>query len=446
MEIATGGASAPLRAGLPPGPRLPAAVQTAWFLGHPRSFNDVMRRRYGDQFAVPSLNGVVVLGCTPAHARQMFTADPDTFRTFATGTLGSVLGDGSVLVTWGGPHKKLRKLLQPPFHGARMRGFARTMQQVTREHVARLVPGQPVRMHDVTTGISLDVILRTVFGVDGAAMDEGRQLLSTLLAMVSPLVLFSSQFQRDWFPPWRRLQEARRRYDAMVQRLVEARRASGEHGEDILGMLLDASWDDGEPLTVGEISDQLLTLLVAGHETTAISLAWAVHDLYQQPAALGRLRDELAPLGDDPEPEAVTRQPFLGAVCDESLRLRPIVTDVIRTLREPFDFGGYRLPAGIGVGVIIESIHSDPAIYPEPDAFRPERFLERRPGPFEFLPFGGGHRRCIGAAFSDQEARLVLGTLATRLDLEPLRRDERVRRNITMGPRYGVPARVLARR
>ncbi|RYE88885.1 MAG: cytochrome P450, partial [Myxococcales bacterium] len=310
-ERATPAAAPPPRVGLPPGPRLPAAVQTAWFLGDPRGFNRRMRRRHGDQFTVSALNGQVVVGCTPAHARQMFTADPDVFRTFATDTLGSVLGDGSVLVTWGTPHKRLRKLLQPPFHGARMRGFARTMQQVTRDHVARLRPGQTVKMHDVTTGISLDVILRTVFGVDGDAMDEGRELLRTVLAMVSPLVLFSSQFQRDWFPPWRRLQGARRSYDAMVARLVAGRRASGEHGEDILGMLLDASWDDGEPLTVDEISDQLLTLLVAGHETTAIALAWAVHDLYQQPAALGRLRDELAPLGPDPEPEAVTRLPFL---------------------------------------------------------------------------------------------------------------------------------------
>jgi cytochrome P450 len=327
-----------------------------------------------------------------------------------------------------------------------MRAYGRTMQQVAEDHIASLRPGDELRAHEVTTRISLDVILRTVFGVDGGALDEGRRLLRGVLEGFSPLLAFTDLVHHPLFPPWRRLRRAQAAYDALVERLVRERRASKEHGEDILGMLLDATWEDGAPLTTREIRDQLLTLLVAGHETTAISLAWATHDLYSQPAVLARLRAELEPLGPSPEPEALARLPYLSGVCDESLRLRPIVSDVLRTLVEPFEFGGYLLPAGASVSVAIEQIHADPAIYPDPSSFRPERFLDKKPGPFEFLPFGGGHRRCIGAAFSDYEARIVLGTLASRLDLQPLGTDQRVRRNITMGPKRGVPVRVLRRR
>jgi cytochrome P450 len=404
-----------------------------------------MRRRFGDLFTVRALNGTVVMGCTPALARQVFSADPSTFRAFAVGALGPILGEQSLLVSSGEPHRRQRKLLQPPFHGARMRAYGQAMQQVAAEYIDRLRPGQELRAHDLTTSISIDVILRTVFGVGGATLEQARTLLRDVLAGFSPLLVFSPRTHHPLFPPWRRLRRSQAAYEVLIEKLVSERRASGEHGEDILGMLLAATWEDGAPLTTAEIRDQLLTLLVAGHETTAISLAWATHDLYTQPAVLERLRAELSPLGSSPEPEALARLPYLSGICDESLRLRPIVSDVLRTLEKPFEYGGYQLPAGVGVAVAIEEIHADPSIYPDPDTFRPERFLEKKPGPFEFLPFGGGHRRCIGAAFSDYEARLVLGTLAARLDLQPLGLDRRVRRNVTMGPERGVPVRVVRR-
>jgi cytochrome P450 len=267
-----------------------------------------------------------------------------------------------------------------------------------------------------------------------------------MLGGLSPLLLFSRQLQRSFFPPWRRFLAAQAELTKLIERQVTSRRQSGAHGRDIFGLLLDARWDDGEPLSLSQIRDHLLTLLVAGHETTAISLAWAVHDVYRNPQVLRRLRDELDTLGQDPDLEALATLPYLGAVCDESLRLRPIITDVQRTLVDPFEFGGHPLPAGVAAGVAIETIHSDPTIYPEPDQFRPERFLERRFSPFEFLPFGGGHRRCLGAAFSNHEARIVLATLVSRLDLESLVLDTRVRRNITMGPKHGVPIRILGPR
>lgn len=420
-------------------------VQTPWFVGRPRSFFSTMQRWYGDTFTCNMLNGKVVVGCTPAHAREMFTAEPRVFRTFAAEALSGVLGKGSLLVAWGEPHRRARKLLQPPFHGARMRAYGAAMRDVALEHTRGLSPGQEVRLHDVTTRISLDVILRTVFGVEGAELDEGRSILRGVLSNFSPMVLFSRQFQTPLFPPWRKFLEANTRYEAMLDGVVARRTAGGAQGDDVLGMMLEARWDDGSTMTRGEVRDQLLTLLVAGHETTAIALAWALHDVYRRPAVLARLRDEVGSLGDDPEPDALAKLPYLGAVCDESLRFRPIVTDTVRTLLEPFEYGGHLIPAGTGLCIAIELIHRDPAIYPDPDAFSPERFLEKKPGPFEFLPFGGGNRRCLGSAFSDYEARVVLGTLVRTLDVTILGEDERVRRNITMGPRRGVPARVLRR-
>jgi cytochrome P450 family 110 len=366
------------------------------------------------------------------------------FRTFAADALTGVLGDGSLLVAYGEPHKRARKLLQPPFHGARMRAYGRAMQDVALEYTSGLSAGTELRAHDVTTSISLDVILRTVFGVSGSALAEGRRIMKHVLSDFSPLVLFSKQMQTPLFPPWKRYLEARAAYDALLRDILRDRRAKGS-GEDILGMMLEARWDDGTSMSDAEIGDQLLTLLVAGHETTAISLAWAVHDVYRRPDVLARLRGEIAPLGSEPDPEALARLPYLSAVCDESLRFRPIVTDTVRTLLSPLEYGDTVVPAGTGLCIAIELIHKDPVIYPDPDEFFPARFLEKKPGPFEFLPFGGGSRRCIGAAFSDYEARVVLGTLVATVDLTVLGEDERVRRNITMGPKRGVPVRVIGK-
>ena len=430
---------------LPPGSRLPAAAQTLWYLARPRSYVDTMRARHGDLFTVRALNGVIAMGCTPAHAEQVFRADPAIFRTFGTEALGPVLGKGSLLVVSGEEHKRQRKLLQPPFHGARMRAYGRTMAEVARTHVARLPRGAEVRAHALTTAISLDVILRTVFGLDGDTLARGRAVLGGVLEDFSPLVVFSRQMQHPLFPPWRRFLAAQREFVALLDGLVDRRRRERAHGEDVLGMLLDARWDDGRELDTAEIREMLLTVLVAGHETTSISLAWAIHDLYRDADLLGRVRDEIGTLGPSPEPEAIVKLPLLGAVCDESLRLRPIVTDVLRTLVEPFEYGGHRLPPGVTVSVAIEAIHTDPRVHADPDRFVPERFLVKRPGPFEFLPFGGGHRRCLGAAFSDYEARIALATIVSTVDLEPTVVDERVRRNVTMGPKRGVPVRVKGR-
>jgi cytochrome P450 len=310
---------------------------------------------------------------------------------------------------------------------------------------AALVPGATVRMQDVTTDITVDVILRTVFGVgEGPALDEGRRMMAELVSGIAPVLFFSRATHTRLFPPYRRFLRVRARFEAWLGERIAEARARGEHGEDVLAMMLAARYDDGSAMSDADVASQLVTLLFAGHETTAIALAWAVHWLVRHPAALARLREELATVEGV---EATAKLPFLGAVCDETLRLHPIVTENLRMLKAPLELGGYTIPAGIGVGVAMGAIHADPALYPEPHAFRPERFLERRYSAFEHLPFGGGHRRCIGAAFAEYELRIALAVIVAGWDLELVHPDERPkRRNIVLGPAHGVPVRVLARR
>ena len=207
-----------------------------------------------------------------------------------------------------------------------------------------------------------------------------------------------------------------------------------------------ARYDDGSAITDGEIRDELITILLAGHETTSVALSWAIYELGRHPAVLERLRAELDALGPDADPDQIVKQPYLNAVCDETLRLHTVLTEVARIVRTPRELLGYTIPAGAGVGVGICAIHQDPELYPKPDRFRPERFIERSYTPYEFLPFGGGHRRCLGAALSDYQMRLVLATIVTGWDLKLDGEDEDARHNIGMGPKHGVRMRVQGRR
>ena len=442
---------------LPPGPRwtLPATLR---LIRDPYTTLRDLRAAHGDLVTFPSLNGRIVLAMTPELAKPILTAPPETFGAWAVGTLSEVIGPRSLLATEGEIHRKDRKLLTPPFHGARMRAYGDAMRSLARARFeAALSPGATVKMQDVTTDITVDVILRTVFGVeDGPGFDEGRALMREIVG-ISPLLLFTKLAHTPLFPGYRRFVRMRERFRAWLEVRIAEARARGEAGQDVLAMMLAARYDDGSTMSDDDIAAQLVTLLFAGHETTSIALAWAVHWLGRHPVALERVRAEVASVGvdgdpeaTDPEaidPEAIAKLPYLSAVCDETLRLHPIVTENLRLLRKPFELGGYTIPAGIGVGVAIGAIHADPTIYPDPAAFRPERFLERKYSAFEHLPFGGGHRRCIGAAFAAYEMRLALAVLVDGWDLALVHLDEKpVRRSVTMGPEHGVPVKVIARR
>jgi len=307
----------------------------------------------------------------------------------------------------------------------------------------------PIAMLDFAQRLTLDVILETTFGAtDGLDREVARKLLRDLVHGLSPAFVFSAPFRSPLFPPWRRFVRRRAAFNAWVDGLVASRRAAGVLGDDILGMLLEARYDDGQAMPDAEIRDQLMTLLLAGHETSAVALAWGVYWLHREPSALGRVRNEVDALGPAPAPDAVVRLPYLGAVISETLRIEPIVTDVSRICRQPLAVGQWQVPQGELALVNVSAILDDPDLFPEPRRFRPERFLERTFSAAEFLPFGGGHRRCLGAAFAEAELAIALAAIVSGWSLELADKDpERsVRRNITMGPKNGVRVRVLGER
>jgi cytochrome P450 family 110 len=263
---------------------------------------------------------------------------------------------------------------------------------------------------------------------------------------VRPSIVFIPVLQAAWFPPWAHYQRAKHEFSMFVARRKAERTGGASEAPDLLGLLLAARFDDGMALNDEEIRDELLTVLLSGHETTAVALSWALYELGRHPAVLGRLRQELDALGPDPEPDVIVKQPYLGAVCDETLRRHPVLTEVGRVTRAPAQLLGHTVPAGMGVAVSISAIHQDPSIYPQPEKFRPERFIERTYSPYEFLPFGGGHRRCPGAHLSDCEMRIALATITTGWDFEIIGTDQEVRHNIGTGPKHGVRVRVTGRR
>lgn len=401
--------------------------------------------RYGDPFTIPTVNGTVVITGDPELVKTIFAADPDLYGPWAVDALGPTLGQRSVFMLEGAKHTRERKLLAPPLHGDRMRAYAGVIADVARRRFAAVSGASRVVTLELAQQISLEVITRAIFGAD----DDARSLAlqSAVLGLVeasSPLMFFMPFLQKELggFGPWARFRRKFVALDAMLQEQIE--RARRSPGEDVCSLLAQARYDDGEPMPDAAIRDELRTMLFAGHETTAITIAWAIDLLHRHPLALERVHAELAGLGPDPDPEAIAKLEYLDAVCKEAMRLYPVVTEVLRVLRAPLQLGALEVPAGIGVSASILLVHRRESLYPDPEAFKPERFLERRFSPFEFLPFGGGHRRCIGAAFAAFEMKIVLGVALSRhrialLDEEPA---HPVRRNVTMAPSGGVPIRV----
>jgi cytochrome P450 family 110 len=367
------------------------------------------------------------------------------------GPFTGLAGSGSIWVFDGDRHRRERQLLAPAFHAQHVRGYGQMIQATTRTHTDRWQPGQPIRAYDAMLGISRDVVLRVVFGVEGGPLlAEGRRVLADLLHCVRPSFVFLPMLQTWWYPPWRRYARAARAFQSYTVRCVAGRRVRGEiathDAPSVLDLLLAPPEDGESPRTEDALYQELGTIVFSGHETTAVALSWALYEVARHPGVLRCLRAELDALGPDAEPDLIAKQPYLSAVCDETLRLHTILTEVGRVVTAPTDLCRYTLPAATGVGVGIYGIHHDPDTYPEPYRFRPERFLERTYSPFEFLPFGGGHRRCPGATLSDFEMRIALATILTRWELAPDGEDEDSRHNIGMGPKYGVPLRVRGRR
>lgn len=426
---------------LPPGPTSPM-LETLRYMRDPIAYYAQRRRAYGDPLTLPTLNGPLVVTGHPEGARTIFSLGEDETEAWLPEILGTLVGERSVIVMSGERHRRERKLLNPHFHGARMRAYGRLMQDVAREVSAAWPVGVPFDVRPHLQAISLRIILRAVFGLDDP--DQMRETEAATVRYVArgnrPTVVFPKLRADLWgLGPWAGFLRARTHYHALVELQIRRRRAAA--GEDILSMLLAARYEDGSAMSDAHIRDELVTLLTAGHETTAQMLSWALAELLRSPAVLDRLRAELRALGPDPEPEQIAASPYLDAVCCETLRRRPINAEVPRVLRKPITLLGHALPAGTAVATSVPLLHSRQDLYPQPELFRPERFLTRKFSPFEFVSFGGGARRCLGAAFAMYEAKLVLYELLTGLSLRLADTRPAVAQffGITMGPRGGVP-------
>lgn len=426
------------------------AWQTMQYLFRPKRYVREQQQKYGDASSFRSALGRGIAITEASLAREVFAAPPDSFETIDA--VSGLFGPNAVIATAGSTHRRQRKLLNPPFHGPRIKALFGTMKSVVDAHLEPLGQarrGDIVTMTTVTAAMTLDVILETVFGAGTPAADlaEGRRVLHGLVHDFSPTLITTTTLHSRFFPPWRRYARARAEFDRWVGGLVARRRRRGDLGDDLLGLFLVTKYDDGAPLSDAEIHDHLVTLLLAGHETSAIAIAWATYWLLREPRVLARLRDELDTLGPSPSAEAIVRLPYLAAVGSEALRIEPVVTDIVRRCRTETKIGPWVVPAGEHVAVMLGAILGDPRVFPEPHRFRPERFLERRYHPGEFLPFGGGQRRCLGAAFAEAELAIAIAAIADfDLELADVRPERAVRRNITMGPERGVRVKVRGRR
>jgi cytochrome P450 len=396
---------------------------------------DTCQARFGDMFTLKIANeGTWVVTSNPEVIKQVFTGDPRLLHAGeANRILLPVLGPNSVLLLDDGPHLRQRKLMLPAFHGERMQRYGKLMSSIAAEEIERWPTGEPYRLRPRMQAITLEIILRAVFGVsEGPRLERLRHELRRLLDIVTnPLngvVLMTLGPERAG-----RLGSFRRDLERVNRPIFEEiahRRDAGDLTErdDIMSLLLQATHEDGSPMSDEELRDELVTLLVAGHETTANALAWAVERLCRHPEKLQRLTDEVRK----------GESGYLEAVVQETLRLRPVISIVLRRLVEPMEIGGRLLPAGASIVPSIHLVHRRADIYPQPHEFRPERFLEQPPGTYTWIPFGGGVRRCLGAAFAQFEMETVLRELVSRRTLTPSRPEsERVyRRAITETPRH----------
>jgi len=394
---------------------------------------------YGDPFTAPTVFGPQVVTANPAVVEQVFAADPASFAATGAAVLGPVMGTSSVMLIDGERHRAARKLLAPPFHRTAIDRLGDAIVELARHRVAALPRGRSFDIHSALREIASDVIVRIVFGATEAA--TARALTAQLFDIartLKPTFLLVPALRRRFggLSAWARFQRACERSQTLVAELIAARR-DAPPSADLLGILLGARDASGAPPSKREVWEQLMTFFMAGHDTTASTLAWAVQLVHRDPAVRDRLRAEVAGASDA---AALASRPYLEAVCLETLRRCPIAPYIARDLRAPFAVGDHELPAGASIAISIIGIHHRHELYPEPERFDPDRFLGRSYTPSQFLPFGGGARRCVGAALAMLELKLVLGVV---MQAPPLRLtgDPAIRatvRNTTVGPRGGV--------
>jgi cytochrome P450 len=437
-----------LKSQLPPGPKAPATMQTVATWTRPTTGLLRARERYGKRFTVRLLGQApFVILSDPEEIKEVFQAPPDVLHPGeGARILEPIVGPNSVILLDEAPHLEQRKLMLPAFHGEAMQGLADLMSELTEREIVSWPREQPLALHPRLQQLTLEIVLRAVFGLEqGAKLDRLRELLTQVLEFAeNPISLLPfAQRALAGRGPMGRLERLGAEADRLIFELIDERRREGGEGPDVLTLLLSAEHEDGSPMSPGELRDELVTALVAGHETTASQLAWGFEMLARNSAVTERL---VAELQDDSD------APYLTATIHEIMRRRPVLMNAEpRMVKQRVEIGGVSYPPGVVLIASAYLVHHDPDIYPEPHAFRPERFLEseggRTPGTYTWLPFGGGRRRCLGASFAMLEMKIVLRAVVERNMLLPVgdRPETARRRSITISPSRGCEVVLQAR-
>jgi cytochrome P450 len=424
---------------LPPGSKAPAVWQAISIWARPTAGIFRARQRYGKRFTVRMLGQPrFVILSDPDDIREVFQASPEVLHPGeGARVLEPILGRNSVILLDETPHLEQRKLLLPAFHGESMQGLAALMTELAERELAQWPRDQAIVLHARLQRLTLEIVLRAVFGLEqGARLDRLRELLTQILEFTeNPLSLLPfAQRLLAGRGPVGRLERLSEEADRLIFELIDERRGEVDGGPDVLSRLLSAQHEDGSPMSPPELRDELVTSLVAGHETTASQLAWGIEQLSRNARVLDRLAEELA---SDPE------DAYLTATIHEIMRCRPVAMNEPRLVKQPVRIGGFDYPAGVALVPAALLVHHDPDIYPDPFCFKPERFLEREggraPGTYTWLPFGGGRRRCIGASFAMLEMRTVLRAVIEQNLLLPVgeRPEQPRQRGITISPSRG---------
>ncbi|MBK8170206.1 MAG: cytochrome P450 [Sandaracinaceae bacterium] len=437
------------RTDVPRGPALPHALQLTEWVANPIAFLRACQERFGSVFTVQfPQSPLFVMFSDPNAIKEIFTSDVEDLRAGqANIILEPVLGKHSLLLLDGAEHLRERRLLMPSFHGERMQAYVRVMRDLTQAAIKTWKRGEPMRVHPEAQAITLDVIVHTIFGVDESeGVGKLRDTLKSLLNIGSNPLLLMPMFQHDLgrLSPWGRVAILKRKVDAELFALIAAARVRNREGrEDILSMLIDARDETGRALSDRELHDEMITMLIAGHETTATTLSWMFHWLSQRPDIQEELRAEIEQVTGGAPLQAghIAGLKLLDAVCKETMRLSPVVPVVGRHLARPMTIGGHDLPEGAIATPCIYLTHRNPAYWPNPDEFDPQRFMDTRINPYAYLPFGGGARRCIGLAFATMEMKVVMATVlgAIRFRKVPGEETRTVRRGVTFVPSNGMP-------
>jgi cytochrome P450 len=423
---------------------MPRTLQTIAWWTRTVPFLERARERYGKRFTMRLLQTPpFVHHSEPEHLREIFTAPPEVLHPGeGARILEPVVGSNSVILLDERPHLSQRKLMLPAFHGEKMQRLSGLVEEVAEREVARWPHGEPIALHPRLQALTLEIILRAVFGFDsGERLDTLRARLTDVLDYAGRPSSVLPLFQRG--RRWQQFERMRADADAIVYETIDERRADGgehEDRDDILAMLLSARHEDGSPMSPLELRDELMTLLVAGHETTASELAWAFERLTRTPDVMERLTEEI----DSGDGDA-----YVTATVHETLRRRPVLPNAApRLVMEPVEVGGWHYEPGVCLIADSYLLHHDPDVYPDPYAFRPERFLDEQPGTYTWIPFGGGRRRCLGASFAMLEMKIVLRAVLAQNRIEAAAPEEEGarRRGITVSPRAGSRAVLRARR